>query len=153
MKFQNTKFQNNFKKEEIEDILSFSKLENKKYLYQVLSIKNISSFDASYILNKLTLDENKLEILNLALKKYEKGEKIKQSESYNDFLFRIVRNIEKLEKRNTKLLNEINNCKDNLENLKLFVDFLVAKSASLFSSNFEYSMNKEFVFSKIYIDE
>ncbi len=153
MKFQNTKFQNNFKKEEIEDILSFSKLENKKYLYQVLSIKNISSFDASYILNKLTLDENKLEILNLALKKYEKDEKIKQSESYNDFLFRIVRNIEKLEKRNTKLLNEINNCKDNLENLKLFVDFLVAKSASLFSSNFEYSMNKEFVFSKIYIDE
>ena len=153
MKFQNTKFQNNFKKEEIEDILSFSKLENKKYLYQVLSIKNISSFDASYILNKLTLDENKLEILNLALKKYEEDEKIKQSESYNDFLFRIVRNIEKLEKRNTKLLNEINNCKDNLENLKLFVDFLVAKSASLFSSNFEYSMNKEFVFSKIYIDE
>lgn len=153
MKFQNTKFQNNFKKEEIEDILSFSKLENKKYLYQVLSIKNISSFDASYILNKLTLDENKLEILNLALKKYEKDEKIKQSESYNDFLFRIVRNIEKLEKRNTKLLNEINNCKDNLENLKLFVDFLVAKSASLFSSDFEYSMNKEFVFSKIYIDE
>ncbi len=153
MKFQNTKFQNNFKKEEIEDILSFSKLENKKYLYQVLSIKNISSFDASYILNKLTLDENKLEILNLALKKYEEDEKIKQSESYNDFLFRIVRNIEKLEKRNTKLLNEINNCKDNLENLKLFVDFLVAKSTSLFSSNFEYSMNKEFVFSKIYIDE
>ena len=153
MKFQNTKFQNNFKKKEIEDILSFSKLENKKYLYQVLSIKNISSFDASYILNKLTLDENKLEILNLALKKYEKDEKIKQSESYNDFLFRIVRNIEKLEKRNTKLLNEINNCKDNLENLKLFVDFLVAKSASLFSSDFEYSMNKEFVFSKIYIDE
>ncbi len=153
MKFQNTKFQNNFKKKEIEDILSFSKLENKKYLYQVLSIKNISSFDASYILNKLTLDENKLKILNLALKKYEEDEKIKQSESYNDFLFRIVRNIEKLEKRNTKLLNEINNCKDNLENLKLFVDFLVAKSASLFSSDFEYSMNKEFVFSKIYIDE
>ena len=153
MNFKNTNHQIDFETNEIKDILKFSKSENKKYLYQILSIKNITAFDAGYIMNKLNLDDIKIKILNQALNEYETNNEIKNSESYNDFLFRIVRNIEKLEKRNTKLLNEINNCKDNLENLKLFVDFLVAKSASLFSSNFEYSMNKEFVFSKIYIDE
>ncbi len=151
MKFQ-TKNRTYFKKDEIEDILNFSKLENKKYLYQILSIKNISAFDAGYIMNKLSLNDEKIKILNLALNKYENDSEINQSESYSDFLFRIVRNIEKLEKRNVKFLKEIYSCKNNLDNLKLFVNFLVEKSANLFENTMENPINKGFIFSKIYID-
>ncbi len=143
----NTK-QNDFEKEEIQDILKLSKSENKKYLYQILSIKDISAFDASYIMNKLDLNENKIKILKLALNKYNEND-IAKDESYNDFLFRIVRNLEKLEKRNIKLLNEITKCKDSLDNFKMLIDFLVAKSSCMFNCNNQ----KDFVFSKVYIDE
>ena len=151
MKFQ-TKNRTYFKKDEIEDILNFSKLENKKYLYQILSIKNISAFDASYIMNRLSLNDEKIKILNLALSKYENNSEINQSESYSDFLFKIVRNIEKLEKGNAKFLKEIYNCKNNHDNLKLLVNFLVEKSVNLFENTPEDPISKGFIFSKIYID-
>ncbi len=154
MKYNHTKIeQNDFEKSEIQDILKFSKIENKKYLYQILSIKNITAFDAGYIMNRLDLDDNKIKILNFALIKYEKDKTINQSESYNDFLFRIVRNLEKLEKRNAKLLKEIAKCKDNIENFKMFVDFLVAKSAFLIENSVENQNQTKFVFSKVYIDD
>ncbi len=154
MKYNHTKIeQNDFEKSEIQDILKFSKIENKKYLYQILSIKNITAFDAGYIMNRLNLDDNKIKILNFALIKYEKDKTINQSESYNDFLFRIVRNLEKLEKRNAKLLKEIAKCKDNIENFKMFVDFLVAKSAFLIGNSVENQNQTKFVFSKVYIDD
>ena len=154
MKYNHTKIeQNDFEKSEIQDILKFSKIENKKYLYQILSIKNITAFDAGYIMNRLDLDDNKIKILNFALIKYEKDKTINQSESYNDFLFRIVRNLEKLEKRNAKLLKEIAKCKDNIENFKMFVDFLVAKSAFLIGNSVENQNQTKFVFSKVYIDD
>ena len=154
MKYNHTKIeQNDFEKSEIQDILKFSKIENKKYLYQILSIKNITAFDAGYIMNRLNLDDNKIKILNFALIKYEKDKTINQSESYNDFLFRIVRNLEQLEKRNAKLLTEIAKCKDNIENLKMFVDFLVAKSAFLIGNSVENQNQTKFVFSKVYIDD
>ena len=153
MNFKNTNHQIDFETNEIKDILKFSKSENKKYLYQILSIKNISAFDAEYIMNKLNLDDIKIKILNYALNRYEKDNKIKNSESYNDFLFRIVRNMEKLEKRNTKLLKEIAKCKDNIENFKMYVDFLIAKSSYMFDNVFENHIKCEFVFSKVYTDE
>ena len=154
MKYNHTKIeQKDFEKSEIQDILKFSKIENKKYLYQILSIKNITAFDAGYIMNRLNLDDNKIKILNFALIKYEKDKTINQSESYNDFLFRIVRNLEKLEKRNAKLLKEIAKCKDNIENFKMFVDFLVAKSAFLIGNPVENQNQTKFVFSKVYIDD
>ena len=140
--------QNDFEKEEIQDILKLSKSENRKYLYQILSIKNISVFDAGYIMSKLNLDDNKIKILNLALSKYNEND-IAKDESYSDFLFRIVRNLEKLEKRNAKLLDEISKCKDNLDNFKIFVDYLVAKSICMFNN----TNQTEFVFSKVYIDK
>ncbi len=153
MNFKNTNHQIDFETNEIKDILKFSKSENKKYLYQILSIKNITAFDAGYIMNKLNLDDIKIKILNQALNEYETNNEIKNSESYNDFLFRIVRNMEKLESRNAKLLKEISKCKDNIENFKMFVNFLVAKSAYMFDNVFESHNECEFVFSKVYIDE
>ena len=138
---------NKLSKEEIEDILKYSKTENKKYLYDVISIKNITLFDISYIMNKLSLSSEKLNAINHALIQYEKRQEL-QEESYNDFLFRVVRNIENMEKNNMGLLNEIKKCKDNISNFNLFIEYLISKSAYFFE-------NKEqgYVFSYIYTDK
>ena len=152
MKFKSTKKITDLEKQEILNSLSCSKNDNKKYLHQILSIKDISVFDIDYIMNNLNLNDNKIKIINLALNMYEKSKYIKETESYSDFLFRIVRNIEKLEKRNTKFLKKIENIKINIENLKSITDFLVAKSVCMFENNCKYPTKTEFIFSKVYID-
>ena len=134
---------NNFSKEEIADILINSKKHNVKFLSEVLSIKKIYLFDASYIMNKLDLTSEKIKLINLTLAKFEKITNSDTTETESDFLFRIVKTIENLENNHSQIFNESFYTKDN-SNMNTLIDYLYTKSTINFEPKTQY------VFSTIY---
>lgn len=135
-----------FSKKDIDDILKSSKTDNRKYLYDVMSIRNISSFDVSYIMSRLNLTSEKIKLIKVAASQY--NDKNEDSETYSSYIFRIIKKLELLEKDSTGLLNELKKCRDDINNLNSFVKNLVNTPT--------YNIVKpkeEFVFSKIYIDK
>ncbi len=122
-----------FDKNDIEDILENSKEGNVKYLDEVLSIKNISSFDASYIMSKLNLTQDKIELIKLSLKKYESSDELKEQETYSDFLYGIVNSIEKIEKQDTDIFDDILGYKRKINDIASFADFLALNSSGYLS--------------------
>ena len=139
-------------KKDIEDILLCSKKENRKYIYRVLSIKNMSSFDMAYVMSNLSLSDKKLKLIEYSISKYSENETIKSNESINEYIFEIIKNIEKLEKSNERLLEEIMDCKCEIQAFKKILDYIIEKNIELFKP-VNYLYNQNFVFSKIYIDK
>ena len=139
-------------KQEVEDILSTSKEENKKYLYKMLSIKNISAFDISYIMSKIKLNDKKIKLLEYSISQYSKNDYIKSNESINEYIFEITKNIEKMEKSNDELIGELMDCKNEIESFKKILSYIIEKNITLLMPKNDYS-KQNFVFSTIYIDK
>lgn len=131
----------NFSDDEIEDILMSSKKENRKYLSEVLSIKKISSFDANYIMNKLELTSEKINLINLVLTKFENSTNLNNDETQGDFLFRIIKTIEKLENNHSKIFQEISMSKKDNKNLNTLIDYLYTKSTICFEPKTQYTFS------------
>lgn len=146
MKFIDNFKKNKFNKEEIDSVLSTARNDNKKFLYDVLSIKNASLFDVTYIMAHLHLDEERIQFIKLAIENYDKNEKINKG-SYNMFLYELIRNVEKLENGNLEIMEEIRACRKQITSFKSFLDYLVIKSVLP-----EAKFRRNFRFSKIYID-
>lgn len=121
-----------FNKKEIEDILKHSKPENKKYLYDILSLNNVSMFCASYIMNRINLNFEKIQVIKNAVVQYEKREDLYSKISCSDFLFNVVRNMEKLENSNETLLKQLKVKKEDLNNISKLVEFLISNALSVF---------------------
>lgn len=138
----------NIDKKDIIDILKNSKKENRKFLYQILSIKGVSAFDVSYIMSALNLSSKKIKLIEYAISRYNSKNVPNKEENFNEYIFEVVRNIEKMEKNNEELLKEIMDCKNEIESFSAFAEYVMGKTLEIFNTKPE----QNFVFSRIYID-
>jgi len=142
----------NIDKQDIEDILLSSKEENKKYLNRVLRIKNLSSFDVAYIMGSLKLNDNKIKLIEYSISKYFDYSEIKANESINEYIFDIVKNIEKLEESNDELLDEIETCRSGISSFKNILNYLIQGNISFIKLKNSCG-EQNIVFSKVYFDK
>ncbi len=134
--------------EVLDGILKTSKKENVKYLRNILDIKDVSDFDAEFIMSRLELNDFVINLINAAVGEYEKRGDICKRSTYGDFLYRIVRNIELLENDDYKNVEELEDSLLNLKKFKLTLEFIINKAADIQDNNFEFSGSK-FDFSKM----
>jgi len=134
-----------FTKDDIDFIISESKSENKKYLYEIITIKNISCFDASFIMSHINLNEKIIKTIKEALAQYEQ-KKLNDNLEFNTFLYGLIRNIEKLENGNIKLIQEVRANSPKIRSFKSLIDFLVKKS----SPNLNRKIGYNYTFKKIF---
>ena len=141
----------NISKSEIEDILSCSKAANKKYLDKVLSIKNISSFDMAYIMAALKLTDKKIKLIEYAIGQYNKIDKIKSNESINEYVYEVIKNIEKLENSHERLLTQSMDCRNEILGFKKILQYIIEGNLKLFKLK-ENNFKQSFAFSTVYFD-
>ena len=139
-------------KQDIQDILMYSKRENVKYLHKVLSMKNVSVFDIAYIMATLKLSDKKIKLIEYSIAQYNKLEKIKNNESMNEYIFDIVKNIEKMENSNEELLLELMECKNEIKAFKKILNMIIEGNLSLFKIK-ENMFKQTYAFQTIYIDK
>ena len=140
-----------YTEQEIKNILTYSKEENKKFLYKILSLKSVSAFDVSYIMSNLKLTDKKIRLIEYSISQYSNLDCINSSESINEYIFEIVRNIEKLEKTDNAIKEELMSYRDEIESFKKILNYLV-ENISIFISKRDYP-KQNFVFSTIYVDK
>lgn len=138
---------------EMGNILEFSNENNLKYLNNILSIKDISDFDVEFIMTRLNLNSSVVMLIKSALEQYSKRDDISSLTSYNDYLYRIVRNIEIFENSSCKLSEELNNNKLSIIGFKTVLESIVNKSANFPEIITKSHFFGQFIFSKIYLDK
>ncbi len=148
MRFSPFGFDMHFSKDDIENILCNAKTKNKKYIYQILRIRNITVFEAGYIMNRLDLTSDKIRLLNLTLMQYEKRPEIFACESYSDFLFRIVRNMEKLDNEMSEAEKDMAEIRISIDNFSKYVEYLISNSIFM-----QKKQRQGYVFSTVYFDK
>ena len=121
MKFGIKYSNNKFSKEEIAQIMEYSSAENAKYLNDIIALYGITLFDALYIMQHLRLDKSRIELIKFAIERYKNNSEFNDFQS-SMFIYDLVRNIEKLENGNLKLLEEIKKCRTQITNFKEFVE-------------------------------
>ncbi len=112
-------------------ILQTSKKENVKYLDSILNIKDVSDFDAEFIMSRLKLNDFVVNLINAASLEYDKRRDICKKSTYGDFLYRIVRNIEILENINYDCVEELDDIGLNLKKFKLTLEFIINKAVNI----------------------
>lgn len=135
---------------EVIDLIKItSKKENEKYLKNILSIKNVSDFDAEFIMSRLSLNNFVIQLINAAAGEYEKRREIYKRSTYGDFLYRIVRNIEILEQNDISSMKELQDSNLNIKKFRIVLEFIINKAVDIENYNGNEKSENKFDFSKM----
>lgn len=134
-----------FSQKEMAEIISVCKKENLKYFERLSKMQNLRYFDISFLLSEVTLDDNKIEIIEKAQKLYNDEEFQANGQTQSDFIFRVAANLDYLNLENIEVFKELVKCKNEVYD---FANILENPSRYLKIQN----KNREFAFERVFID-
>lgn len=134
-----------FSQKEMAEIISVCKKENLKYFERLSKMQNLRYFDISFLLSEVTLDDNKIEIIEKAQKLYNDEEFQANGQTQSDFIFRVAANLDYLSLENIEVFKELVKCKNEVYD---FANILENPSRYLTIKN----KNREFAFERVIVD-
>lgn len=134
-----------FSQKEMAEIMSVCKKENLKYFERLAKMPNLKYFDISFLLSEVTLDDNKIAIIEQAQKIYNDKEFHANGQTKSDFIFRVAANLDHINLSNIETFKELVKCKNELYD---FTNALEHPSQYMVKNE----KVKEFAFEKILID-
>ena len=107
-----------FTQSEIAEIMSVSKKENLKYFETLSKMPNLKSFDICFLLSRIDLNDEKIEIIKEAQNIYNEQEFQENGQTKSDFIFRVAVNLGYLNLDNIQLFKELVKCKKEIYDFK-----------------------------------
>lgn len=103
-----------FSQGELNEMLQSAKKENIPYLGALSRIDKLSSFEVSYLLSSVELNEDKINIVKSAVAMYNEEEFSAVGQTMADFIFRVSANIDALNIGNLELFKELVQCRNDV---------------------------------------
>lgn len=117
---RNLSLNSRFSSSEILEMVQIAKKENLPFLQELVRIKGLTTLDISFLLMNVKLTKERIATIKEAILLYDEEKFKKMGQTFSDYIFKIVSNIEVLENESLSVINEIIQIKNDVYDLKKF---------------------------------